>query len=254
MRPFKYVLSSGPDSWRVLWICLVASVLTAGCHTLTGPKSPSPGANTRPTIEAADLVYDNTTGTVSYTLPEPALVRIRIGSRDGGPLLYTLVDWEQRPDGPNRETWDKKVNQGKVDFSAYKDFLVVVSCLPVDTARQKNDRGSVKGFRTSPRLDAFFPGMTETTDDGVTIVRGQVPLRITIDPRDKAWIMESKYEMSLFIDGIFLSEDEEGIDPYNYRFNTRGINNGRHIITANIVGYEGEVGTVSIPVFVDNHN
>ena len=48
------------------------------------------------------------TGEIKYTLPEPASVRLRIGIRNGGPMLRTLLDWELREKGPHVEVWDKK--------------------------------------------------------------------------------------------------------------------------------------------------
>ena len=40
---------------------------------------------------------------------------------------------------------------------------------------------------------------------------------------------------------------------FNYQFNVKGFNEGVHIVTANIVGYEREVGSTSIKIIVNNH-
>src|SRR5438132_3661435 len=59
-------------------------------------------------ILATETHFNFETGEITYTLAEPALVRMRIGRDQGGALLRTLVDWEPRPVGINREMWNKK--------------------------------------------------------------------------------------------------------------------------------------------------
>ena len=53
------------------------------------------------------------TCTISYTLSDDALVRIRIGF-GGMILLRTLVDWENRSAGSHQETWDGRDESGNL--------------------------------------------------------------------------------------------------------------------------------------------
>ena len=79
-----------------------------------------------------------------------------------------------------------------------------------------------------------------------TLIRDVVTLRVSIKPEDVKWLTESKFEIGLYIDGIFLVEDEEGSNPYNYRLNTKMLNNGAHAITVNVTAYTGEMGSQSL--------
>jgi hypothetical protein len=212
-----------------------------------------------PELLASDISFDNETGEIKYTLPEAALIRIRIGIKDGGALLRNLVDWEPRGAGPHTEVWDHKDAKGIVDFKSNLDLLLTLSCLPADPVKRGAYKGIIKGFRPAPKLRIVFPrsvpGPAALSPDGQAsplVLTGVVPVRVLIDPEDNRWLVETKYELGLFIDNIFLAEDEEGVNPYTYTFNTKGLNDGPHIITANIVGYEGEVGTESVVVMVEN--
>ena len=65
-------------------------------------------------------VYDASKWKISFTLDQPAYVRLRVGSHDG--LLYdTLMDWEYRYKGENQIPWDGKDPTGVLDLTkSYK--------------------------------------------------------------------------------------------------------------------------------------
>ncbi|MFQ6096868.1 MAG: FlgD immunoglobulin-like domain containing protein [Armatimonadota bacterium] len=67
------------------------------------------------------------TCTISYTLSDAGLVRIRIGADDM--LLRTLIDWEQRSSGSHEESWDGRDQSGNlVDGGAY---TIAIWAIPV---------------------------------------------------------------------------------------------------------------------------
>ena len=212
---------------------------TKAMATATAPKE----------ILAGNISFNAQSGEIKYTLPQAALVRIRIGLKDGGPLLRNLVDWEKREKGEHTEIWDKKDASGKVNFGNRTDFMLVLACLPLNTKERNSYSGAIKGFRKSPRLSITFPEGTEKNEKGMSVLKEVVPVRISLGEKDK-WIIETKYELGMFIDNIFLMEDEEGSNPFTYQLNTKGLNEGGHVITVNMIGYEGEIGTESALVEV----
>lgn len=197
-------------------------------------------------IFAQDLAFDLETGEISYKLEEPARVRLRIGLSTVGPMLHTIYDWEEQEAGEHRVVWDFKDASGKVFFGQRSDFMVALACIPVSDADLSRYRSTVKGYRQSPGFRMEFP--ESTVENDVPQIKDRDPIRITIDGRDQMWLTESKYEVGLFIDYVFLMEEEEGINPFTYEINTRGLREGRHKITANIVGYEGEIGAKTVLV------
>ena len=224
-------------------VTLFFLLTTMGCQT---PRGQNIAARE---ILAVNLSFNLETGEIKYTLPEDALVRLRIGLKDGGPLLRNLVDWEKREKGEHEEIWDKKDEDGRVDFGNRTDFMVVLACLPLNAKERNLNSGTIKGFRKSPRLNIAFAEGTEKNDKGIPILQGVVPVRISLDEKDQ-WIIETKYEVGMYIDNIFLMEDEEGSNPFTYQLNTKGFNEGEHIITVNLIGYNGEIGTETILVQV----
>jgi len=229
----------------------------AGCQSAplksaeTKPLEAAPAGGDE--ILATDISFDLETGQIKYTLPEDALVRVRIGLMDGGPLLHHVVDWEKRLKGPHVETWDRKDAAGKIDFTNRKDMMLVLGCLPLEEEKRKSYNGLIKGLRKAPQLNVVFPEAVGKTDDGWDIVRGIAPVRINLDEKDKDWLTGTKYEVGMYIDYVFLMEDEEGTNPFTYRLNTVNLNDGPHLITVNIVGYEGDMGTRSVLVYVKNN-
>lgn len=238
-------------------LLLIACAGLTGCAATVQNKAVSAKLSGQGSLEseeilASDMSFDMETGEFSYTLPEDALVRVRLGIKSSWLMVRNLVDWELRAKGPHTEIWDKKDRMGFGDYSNRDDIMVVLSCLPADEQARKNYAGIIKGFRKSPEFDIAFPESRETADDGTPVLKGVVSVRITIDERDNQWLTETKFEVGMFIDTIFLTEDEEGTNPYNYQLNTKGFNDGVHLLIVNVVGYEGEIGTKSARFYVKN--
>lgn len=240
-------------------LILAAMLTSAGCTRppLRGPApevpiSASPLRTEPPKsveIQALELGFDQQAGVISYVLPEDALVRIRIGVSETGPLLRTLLDWEFRGAGRHEEPWDKMDQSGSVSFAHYETFLAAVACMPLDATGYDKRISSVAGLHKAPGINVTFPGASDWTDE-VPIVAGVTPVRVTIAEADRTWMTENNFEVLLYIDEVFLSEEEEGITPYTFLLNTRGISEGMHVITANVAGYEGEMGSTSARFYV----
>lgn len=219
-----------------------------GCQTM---PSGSRVEKNQKEIIATDLSFDVNTGEIKYTLPEPALVRIRIGIRDGGPMLRTLVDWEYKEAGPQVEVWDKKDETGKVNFGTRSDYFLVLACIPSEANRTDFHSDQIRGLRKSPQLQVTFPQSMQKSEEGIPTLSGIVPVRIEIDKKDH-WITQTKYEVGLYVDHVFIIEDEEGTNPITYQLDTHKLNNGMHILTTVITCFDGEAGTKNLLVLINN--
>ncbi|OGX26262.1 MAG: hypothetical protein A2787_00795 [Omnitrophica WOR_2 bacterium RIFCSPHIGHO2_01_FULL_48_9] len=202
-------------------------------------------------ILATDTSFDLEKGEIQYTLPQPALVRIRIGLDNGGPLIRTLVDWQRREAGPSVEAWDKRDDSGMVDFSRQTNLMLVLNCLPLDDQGGVLSSTTVRGPNRSPHFSLTLSGVNEFSEN-IPVVKGVVPVQIILAEEDKQWLTESRYEISVYVDQILIGEEEEGLSPFTYLLNTEGFNDGNHLITVNIAGYSGEVGTQSKMMLVKN--
>ncbi len=202
-------------------------------------------------IFATEFSFDMNTGEIKYNLPEKALVRLRVGIRDGGPMLRTLLDWEPREAGLHTEAWDLKDTSGVADYKGNPGLMVILQCVKAD-APQTETSDFRRTFHKSPKFRIEFPGAALNME-GIVMLKAKTPLRIWIDPQDKDWLTRTRYEVGLYVDNNFVVEDEEASDPFTYQFDTAKLNNGRHIVTVNIVGYTGEVGAQSFSIEVNNN-
>ncbi len=77
-------------------------------------------------IDAQNVAWDADTGRIRYRIAEMARVNIRVGLRDNGPLLRTIVDWVARPPGDNEEAWDGWDAAHVLDLSHHPKLSVFV--------------------------------------------------------------------------------------------------------------------------------
>ncbi len=239
-----------------VFLLFIVLVTTTGCYTMTPqnqscPMPPKFTSDLQPReIYATDLSFDSKTGEIKYTLPEPALVRIRIGIRDGGALLKNLLDWDQREAGPHKEIWDGKDTSGQMNFLNRPDLMLVLNCIPIDS-KERNQNTVIKGFKKSPQILLSFPDAPLNTQQK-PILKGKSTVRVSLNPEDHLWLSEERYELGIYIDQTFLIEDEEGLNPFNYQLDTSKFNNGLHLITVNLTTYTGETGSASMLIEVNN--
>ncbi|MBF0384620.1 MAG: hypothetical protein HQL27_01985 [Candidatus Omnitrophica bacterium] len=217
-------------------------LLFAGCGTtIENAKT----ARKVSEIYPSGLSFNADTGEIKYTLPEDALVRIRIGIKDGGPLLRTLVDWEKRGKGDNIETWDFKEPNNGVFFGKRSDYLIAIFCQGLNS-----DVGNSRGQRKSESLKAKVVNSGSVSSDNIPEVGDTAIIRVGFDNNELGWMLESKFEVSIFLDNVFYYEDEEGVNPFNFNLDTKNMNEGEHTVTVNIIGYEGEILTASAKILV----
>jgi hypothetical protein len=225
------------------------------------------------------------TGALSYGLPAPARVLIRLGVRNG-PMYRTLVDWDPRPAGRVVEPWDGFDADGLVRLREQEGFTVLLtySTLPDwtvitygNTAERypdyKRGRGKDRptrppepadaqprpGFRPTnlvppawaraPRVSMAFPDGMDTAE--VARVRQSVKVRIDVAAADKPRLMEDQFEVLLFVDGQFFAEAERGYLPLNWTWELDQFPPGEHILTVNISSFRGQVGVTSRKILLE---
>ncbi|HPB68778.1 MAG TPA: hypothetical protein PLT76_08030 [Candidatus Omnitrophota bacterium] len=248
----------------MLYIILIscAVVFISGCgDTPVKPVNAPPDEKTAASTlapapeedaQVSGLSYDNKTGTLVYTLSGPALVRVRFGQDNNGPLLINLIDWEEQDEGGHKVVWDKKDESKRVDFSSRRGLMASVFTLPWDPQKRAAYTGAVRGLRKAPGIHLLFPASSNNSINEVPIVNGLVPVRVIVDGKDKKWLTDVKYGVSFFLDSAHLLTDQEGISPYTYFLDTQRLRNGQHIVTVNITAYSGEIATASRMIKVNN--
>lgn len=228
---------------------------------------------------------DTQRGEISYIMPRAGMVRIRAGIKEGA-HLRTLVDWEPREGGRIVEPWDGKDKSGLINLFNIPDMEVFVFAYSLpDNAILIHGRGPTSSKRAAfsspgipqyrpkanvdesakyrhaledpeissePEFDVLFPGNFPTTSSGAPILNGTVPVKIVISEKDRQRLESSRFEVMFFVDTVFLFEDEEGFSPFTYKWDTSGLSEGFHILTVNIMSYDGHCGVESKKVKISN--
>lgn len=233
--------------------------------------------------KAINSHYDYTKKAISYVLPGPSIVNIRLGLTDGGPLLATLIDWVPRKGGLNEESWDgwdqsRMVNMLKnknlqIDVSAYS---LPRNCIIVEGVHQKRPAFITKvswdrDIRTAktkipkemynhwqhprdkcydPTIRLVLPSDLPRNEEGLPVIQGPVPLRMEVVEEDLAFMLDQRFEVGYFIDFIFIYEEALGYTPFTWTWNPAEVGEGTHYITVMLWGYEGHFGTATEKVLV----
>lgn len=222
------------------------------------------------------LSFDVKTAIVSYELIHPAKVRIRIGAKEG-PLLRTIVDWQERNTGLHKEEWNGLDSSGKIKLVGNRNLVFTFNYFTEDDAFIRNvsledimphpeqlvvgrflpslninrlHKSHNPEFCYDPQLKIILPEHIAKTEDGYIIIKERTPITIDISEKDKTWFSRERYSIHIFIDDVFLSGELEGYSPYNFIFEPKSINKGKHLITVNYSGFNDHIGIANIPVFV----
>jgi len=224
---------------------------------------------------------------VGFRLPESARVLVRIGVKDG-PMLRNLMRWKPRTAGKNRLAWDGFDASGVIDLRRDPNttVLVVAYKLPEHSiVTYGNESLSYISWFESLNLTpkTIAPEAQELTRGENRIAREYyrslyhdrepqialellqsgkpletpykidqpVVLRINADEASEWLLDESLYEVGFYVDGVFVSEEEQGYLPMSWRLNSSEYSSGEHALTVNISGFDGRVGVASTLFTID---
>lgn len=238
-------------------------------------------ANTAAAIEIAkDINFDSENAEVSYKLTRPALVRISLGVKEG-PVFVTLSDWKPRRPGLHKEKWArtgiKEIDNILCNKNTYFTFNYISfgrgwegfdinSVLEEETVigpigRSSGSvnlnnfhKGHKREFCKEPVVNIILPEGLAKTKEGVPIVDRPVFLTVEIRPEDRKWFGRERYSLYMFVDAVFARGLFEGFSPYHWRFDPSGMNEGIHLITVNLRGFNDHIGIASMPVYVNLKN
>ncbi len=235
-------------------------------------------------LDVANLQWDPKSHEISYMLSMPARVNIRVGLDDHGPLLKTVLDWVPRAAGEHREIWDGMDASKVMDLSAHPLRLIggqafslpknTVFVLPKQTSvnlmnskkwqekRQVNKKSRAKRMHAHVQQSIesrgdyiaklILPKKVLAKGDKLPKVSGNVPVRLDVDELKRNAVVSRRFEVAFYVDGKYIFESEVGFLPMTFNWDTSLYPDGEHYLTANIFGYEGNLGMVTLKVDVKN--
>jgi len=223
---------------------------------------------------------------ISYTLPQPARVLIRVGV-DAGPMLREIMHWTPVASGKAVARWDGRDASGVNYFADRNDIWVVVMAYQlaefavittgndaigyreyrsnkgwssIDKTRLTDIDLQRRGNRLSP--DYFLPrgylprvslGFLETLPRSrfdIPIVGDELLLEVSV-PKEDRWILDSTfYETGFYVNYQFKSEEEQGFVPLVWSLDTRSLPAGRHLATVQLFGFGGFIASDTVEFIV----
>ncbi|NWH05404.1 FlgD immunoglobulin-like domain containing protein [Desulfobacter latus] len=111
-----------------------------------------------------------------------------------------------------------------------------------------------RALNTAPRFTVYLntDDTTGLAEKSVQQVSGEIQLKAVISPESMDMLNEARFELIIFIDYRRFDEEEHAHTPYVYTLDTTSLSNGEHMITINLVGLTGQVGSYSFKVDVNN--
>lgn len=234
------------------------------------------------------VTHDRDKKGITYELAQDTRVIIR-GGISRGPMLKRFVSWRPRPAGTNEEPWDGKDDSGAIHAAENESFIILSEgvTLPensiLTTGNQRYSYLEYKKERVSDRplkemrprtidkkelltrqfvrpahkgvsidFQMALPESVGTTHDGLPMVTGKVPVKVTIDDSVKRFVTEQRYEILCYVDFRFAAEQEEGYSPSTWIWDSNKVANGEHVLTVNVATLTGNLATASLTVFVSN--
>lgn len=228
-----------------------------------------------------NLKWDRDKGEISYLLSDDSRINIRAGIADGGPLLTTVMNWLPRKRGLHIEKWNGYGKNGKFNISkipraeiftdAYafssNSILVgekVTAAKYVDKAdstdaRKKKSKSNVMLDQANKKAKdrADYTLVIELPDTkiykkNIPVYKGKVPVKLTVSKEDLIRMSRDRFEPILFVDGQYVSEIETGFFPITWQLDTSALTTGEHFITINVRGYDGQYGSTSKSIYIEN--
>lgn len=229
-------------------------------------------------VKLQNIKWDKEKNTVSYTINKPARISIRVGIKDGGPLLATVVNWLPRTNGPHIEKWDGMDTQAQLNVSNIKNTtlhtraysfstntILVGSDIKKSTYVENTGKPAKKRIVTTNKKRIFkymgknaearndyLIGIDLPKQDHLDFYSGTIPIKITLDLKNKSRLLQDRFEPMLYVDGIFETELETGFFPLTWKLDTTKFSNGEHFITVNLRGYAGQFGVASQKLNIRN--
>lgn len=211
------------------------------------------------------FTFDKEKGELQFILPRAARARLRIGL---SPFVHlrTLMDWEPMEAGSHTLIWDGLDSSGwirainhpdlSMNLAAYslpdnaiivkgnrKEETLPTSQKPSGYLHARHDRSNCRDIT----FQVEFPNIQKKEEE-MPVLDEKTLVRVRLNEEDKNFMVNQRFEVMFFVDTVFLFEEEEGQDPFNFEWDTTGLAPGEHLLTVNLIGYDDHLGVKTVRV------
>ncbi|RLA72836.1 MAG: hypothetical protein DRG78_23285 [Epsilonproteobacteria bacterium] len=221
-------------------------------------------------------------GKITYNLPKPSRVLIRLGINSGA-MLRSLINWVPKNSGKNLQFWDGYDQNHLIKIQKHKDFKIIFSAFSLadysiittgnrasyfdyvekyahkaslDAKKQRLHSAKTKlmspyyvrslSDMREPKIDIVFPENIKRDSNGIPVIKmgEKIRIKVVMNDKDALRMGKVKYEITFFDDLEFIAEEEMGYVPISWLFSPQN-KKGKHILTVNIASFKGHVGLTS---------
>jgi hypothetical protein len=199
----------------------------------THPNARRPDSAKRQ-LPVSDVRLDQSTGTVTYNLVEPASVQVRLGIGGGGPLLRTIEAIQGT--GTQVLRWDGWDQSRAINFLDHGRVVasVLALSLPENSVIVQDTTMAPRSASVPLRIRISEPSPKSTPKE-----RDRLRAEVSLGDNPATYLGADRYEWVFFIDHRFVFEEEAvKSDPYRFELDVSGLAEGEHVLTVNLVGRE----------------
>lgn len=200
---------------------------------------------------------------ISWNQDVPAISRVFVANRTGM-LIAWAKPWEFTNAGSHLAPWDFK-DAGSVrsyrtdsDIHAFVQMVplgkrwMVLGDVPFDVRySQLKHLAKVKLPKIPYAFNLTLPGATLASGtkgkaDAVYHAKPGMPVRVSLDEVSKKKMGGRRFEILLFLNGEFIHEEAQGVDPYTFILPEFPGVKGKHHFTVNIIDYHGNIASRTV--------
>jgi len=100
----------------------------------------------------------------------------------------------------------------------------------------------------NPRAALRVPENARRDEKGAVLLDEALPIRLELPPAEASFLQEERFEVVVYLDGLFVFEEEQGYLPFTWTARPEVVPPGEHVVTLMIRGYEGHFGSASVRI------
>ena len=207
-------------------------------------------------METISARPDRRSNSVSWRQPGAGLVKVVAGTASGM-IFSEIAPWTLYSGGANRVDWSFTDSTGaggqfrsSTLLRTYVLFVpiptrdLVIGPIPWNEVRSLFSKEEIAQIPDlSVEFDLKIAGLDPRAEP-ISVKQG-TPIRVALAPETARILEQRRYEILVYLDGEFVHEESQGITPYRYILPHVAGARGQHILTVNVLDYDGNIGAQS---------
>ncbi len=206
-------------------------------------------------MEVAFAKVSRRNNVVNWSVGQPAISRVSVGT-SSGMFVRRLTDWKYTAGNSALTPWDFWDEQNVANYRGHAALNVFVQYFPLEKGWlvvgtpqfEKNDEllaESMGQAIPSDEIDFSVEFLIEKPNEQVVIISSGDALRVTLSKDSERILERRRFEILVYLDGEFIHEESQGVTPYTYLIPEIDWADGEHVLTVNILDYEGNFSSRS---------